>query len=146
MFKKIKTNLVFHPCFNVITFVTEVEILDGVLKIFTSNLNPYKIEKKTVTALQHCCDIVSNSYHIVPTLQRCVAVKIVLANRPVQHHLKVYGKTGNKIVQLVLQNCCKGDVTRGDSQRRFLGQHSVATLFRIVANRRCESSSVTSPS
>ena len=49
MFKKIKTNLVFHPRFNVITFVTEVEILDGVLKILTSNLNPYKIEKaKTV--------------------------------------------------------------------------------------------------
>ena len=70
MFKKIKTNLVFHPCFNVITFVTEVEILDGVLKIFTSNLNPHKIEKKTVTALQHYCNIVSNSYHIVPTLQR----------------------------------------------------------------------------
>ena len=26
----------------------------------------------------------------------------------------------------------KGDVTRDDSQRRFLAQHSVATLFRIV--------------
>ena len=35
------------------------------------------------TALQHCCDIVSNGYSIVPTLQRCVAVKIVVANRPV---------------------------------------------------------------
>ena len=33
------------------------------------------------TVLQHCCDIVSNSYHIVPTLQRCIAVKIVVANR-----------------------------------------------------------------
>ena len=33
------------------------------------------------TALQHCCDIVSNSYSIVPTLQRCVALKIVVANR-----------------------------------------------------------------
>lgn len=48
VFKNIKTNLVFHPRFNVITFMTEVEILDGVLKIFTSNLNPHKIEKKTV--------------------------------------------------------------------------------------------------
>ena len=46
MFKKIKTNLVFHPRFNVITFMTEVEILDGVLKIFTSNLNPQKNRKK----------------------------------------------------------------------------------------------------
>ena len=35
------------------------------------------------TALQHCCDIVSNGYNIVPTLQRCVALKIVVANRPV---------------------------------------------------------------
>ena len=35
------------------------------------------------TALQHCCDIVSNSYNIVPTLQHCVALKIVVANRPV---------------------------------------------------------------
>ena len=29
------------------------------------------------TALQHCCDVVSNCYNIVPTLQRCVALKIV---------------------------------------------------------------------
>ena len=34
-------------------------------------------------ALQHCCDIVSNGYNIVPTLQRCVALKIVVANCPV---------------------------------------------------------------
>ena len=55
----------------------------------------------------------------------------------------------------------KGDVTRDDSQLRFLAQHSVATLLRhcfewlqhcsnIAAlcgakNRRCQSSSVTSP-
>ena len=36
-----------------------------------------------VTALQQCCDIVSNSYNIVPTLQRCVELKIVVANRTV---------------------------------------------------------------
>ena len=34
------------------------------------------------TALQHCCDIVLNIY-IFPTLQRCVALKIVFAYRPV---------------------------------------------------------------
>ena len=33
------------------------------------------------TALQLCCDIVSNSYNIVPTFQGCVALKIVVANR-----------------------------------------------------------------
>ena len=33
---------------------------------------------------QHFCDIVSNGYNIVPTLmQHCVALKIVVANRPV---------------------------------------------------------------
>ena len=35
------------------------------------------------TALQHWCDIVSDSYNIVATLQGCVALKIVVANRPV---------------------------------------------------------------
>ena len=35
------------------------------------------------TAWQHCYDIVSNGSNIVPTLQRCVALKIVVANRPV---------------------------------------------------------------
>ena len=34
-----------------------------------------------VTAAQHCCDIVSNDYNIVPALQRCVALKIFVANR-----------------------------------------------------------------
>ena len=31
--------------------------------------------------LQHCCDIVSNSYNTVPTMQRRVALKIIIANR-----------------------------------------------------------------
>ena len=30
------------------------------------------------TALQHYCDIVSNVYNIVPTLQHCVVLKITL--------------------------------------------------------------------
>ena len=41
----------------------------------------------SATVLQHYCDTVSNSYNIVPTLQCCVALKIVVANRPVLHHL-----------------------------------------------------------
>ena len=32
--------------------------------------------------LQHCCDITSNGCNIVPTLLRCVAQKIGVANRP----------------------------------------------------------------
>ena len=38
---------------------------------------------KRITALQHCCYIVSNSCNIVPTFETCVALKIVIANRPV---------------------------------------------------------------
>ena len=38
---------------------------------------------KRNTALHHCSDIVSNSYNVVPILRRCVALKIVVANRPV---------------------------------------------------------------
>ena len=32
------------------------------------------------TAWQHCCDIVSNDYNIVPTVQRCVVLKGSLSN------------------------------------------------------------------
>ena len=35
------------------------------------------------TAVQHCYDIVWNSYNIGPTLQHCVALKIVVSNCPV---------------------------------------------------------------
>ena len=36
-------------------------------------------------AWQHCCDqVVSKGYNIVPTYQRCGALKIVVAIRPVQ--------------------------------------------------------------
>ena len=34
------------------------------------------------------CNIATTFFRIVPTLQRCVALKIVVANRTVQHHLK----------------------------------------------------------
>ena len=38
---------------------------------------------KRITALQHCCDIVSNSCNIVPTFETSVALKIVAADRSV---------------------------------------------------------------
>ena len=40
-------------------------------------------QHSVATLLQHCCDIVSNSYNIVQILRCCVALKIVVANRPV---------------------------------------------------------------
>ena len=33
------------------------------------------------TALEYCCDIEWNGCNVVPTLQRCVALKIAVANR-----------------------------------------------------------------
>ena len=41
------------------------------------------VDFKSNTALQHCCGIVSNGHNIVPVSQRCVALKIDVANRPV---------------------------------------------------------------
>ena len=46
-------------------------------------------KRNTCTALQHCCDIVSNGYNIVPALQRCVALKIVVVNRLVYYYLNL---------------------------------------------------------
>ena len=51
--------------------------------ITSTESTPVKSSKRTLDTPQHCCHIVSNSCYIVPTLPRCVAVKIVVANRPV---------------------------------------------------------------
>ena len=56
-------------------------IYPGTLKMMlheTIRNDDFQINK----ALQHCCDIVSNCYNIVPKWQRCFALKIVAANRP----------------------------------------------------------------
>ena len=37
----------------------------------------------TIFSATQRCNIVSNDYNIVPTLQRCVVLKIVVANHPV---------------------------------------------------------------
>ena len=65
------------------------------------------------------------------------------------------------IVSSIVNLFTKGDITRDDSQRRFLAQHNLATLLRhcfkwlqhccniatpcCAKDRRCESSRVTSP-
>ena len=65
---------------------------------------------KCNTVLQHCCDIVSNSCNIGPTLQRSVALKIVVANRPVQHHLNgLTVRVGNQEIEWILVSCIKRD-------------------------------------
>ena len=37
----------------------------------------FLVQHSVATLMRHCYDIVSNSYNIVPTSQRCVALKIV---------------------------------------------------------------------
>ena len=44
-------------------------------------------QHRVATLLQHWCDIVSNGYNIVPTLQRCVALKVVVANNWIRQML-----------------------------------------------------------
>ena len=38
---------------------------------------------------EDCCDIVSNGHNIVPALQRCVALKIVVVNRLMYYYLNL---------------------------------------------------------
>ena len=75
--------------------------------------------------------------------------------------MEVFGYDDISYSVLALRMLCKGDVTRDDSQRRFLAQHSVAMLEQCcnlskqcrnnvgtlccAKNRRSESSGVTSP-
>ena len=44
--------------------------------------------RTTIFSATQRCDIVSNGYNIIPALQRCAALKIVVANRLMQHHFK----------------------------------------------------------
>ena len=49
-------------------------------------------------------DIVSNSYNTVPALQRCVALKIVVTNRPVYNHLYSGSKSFDSLTVVYLLN------------------------------------------
>ena len=49
-------------------------------------------------------DIVSNSYNIAPALQRCVALKIVVTNRPVYNHLYSGSKSFDSLTVVYLLN------------------------------------------
>ena len=60
------------------------------------------------TALQCWNNVGTIRNNVAIMLQRCVALKIVVANRPVQHHLKN---------NLSLSSLLKGDVTRDDFKR-----------------------------
>ena len=49
-------------------------------------------------------DFVSNSYNTVPALQRCVALKIVVTNRPVYNHLYSGSKSFDSLTVVYLLN------------------------------------------
>ena len=49
-------------------------------------------------------DIVSNSYNTVPALQRCVALKTVVTNRPVYNHLYSGSKSFDSLTVVYLLN------------------------------------------
>ena len=120
--------------------------------------------------LQHCC---KTSWIATNTDDGLFTTHVQTCQQPDLLHVRfdVGGKTRNIAIQLVLLQCCKtsctffvarfsvplGDVRQDDSQRRFLAQHSVATLLRCCfellqhctniatlccpKNRRCKSSS-----
>ena len=55
--------------------------VDRIKVMFHETIRNDDFQRNTV--LQHCCDIVLNVYNIVPALQLCVVLIIVVANRPV---------------------------------------------------------------
>ena len=63
------------------------------------------------TALPHCCNSVPNGCNIVPALRRCVALKIVVANHSVLHHLHTRENSrAHRIGLTVLLNMILSDV------------------------------------
>ena len=82
------------------------------------------------TGLQHCCDIVSNSYNIVPIMRRCVALKIVFANRPVCR-LRAVSLFSWSVEQNARDTQITTRVTEGARRERlppsFLASRGVAT-------------------
>ena len=61
---------------------TEIDVVVGAILPAYLMMLDETIRNDEVSATQRC-NIVSNGYNIVPTLQRCVVLKIVVANRPV---------------------------------------------------------------
>ena len=82
------------------------------------------------TGLQHCCDIVSNGYNIVPIMRRCVALKIVFANRPVCR-LRAVSLFSWSVEQNARDTQITTRVTEGARRERlppsFLASRGVAT-------------------
>ena len=59
------------------TFLTQSDLILGARIIFSFKVILHEIIRNDDTALQHCWDIVSNVYNIVPTSKSCVDCKTV---------------------------------------------------------------------
>ena len=71
----------FFPRVNLQYDSNQAKGVDRIKVMFHETIRNDVFQRNTV--LQHCCDIVSNGYNIVPALQLCqVALKIDVANRP----------------------------------------------------------------
>ena len=60
-----------------------VHFLAVVLHDYNVKVMLHKTKSQRRILAQHCSRIVSNGYNIVLTLQCCVVLKIVVANRPI---------------------------------------------------------------
>ena len=101
-----------------------------------------------------------NKFFHVP-ISMANATNVFFLKGRIEKKLKYRRKYISAAKNLKIQGPTWGDVTRGDSQRRLLAQHSVATLLQrcfkwlqhfsntatqcCAKNLRCESSCVTSP-
>ena len=110
----------------------------------------FLVQHSVATLMQHCCDIVSNSYNIVPTLQRCVALKIVFSLWKSEWPCDIPPKTPRVACDIISVNwvilhwyACDTDGRSGHvitKKRRFAMTifsatqrcNIVATLFRMV--------------
>ena len=71
----------FFPRVNLQYDSDQAKGVDRIKVMFHETIGNDDFQRNTV--LQPCCNIVSNGYNIVPSLQLCVVLIIVVANRPV---------------------------------------------------------------
>ena len=74
-------SLMLHFHLKMMVFKTPIQF-SQCLKVMLHRRFGTTIFSAIYATLQHYCNIVSNNCNIVPTLQRCVLLKIVVENRP----------------------------------------------------------------
>ena len=85
---------------------------------------PFSAQQSVATLFQLVATLFLNT---VPTLQRCVALKIVVANRPVKHHLGERFDDSLKILEFT-RICMENHTSMTGLQKLF--SHTNASNFR----------------